>query len=34
MARLQKLREDGPSEDAFGWDRLADLKLWMTKKCA
>lgn len=34
MERLAKLREEGPSDEAFGWERLSDLKLWMTKKCA
>jgi len=34
MGRLAKLRSEGPSDEAFGWERLADLKLWMTKKCA
>ncbi len=32
--RLEKLRNDGPSDEAFGWERLADLKLWMSKRCA
>lgn len=34
FSRLDMLRNDGPSDEAFGWERLADLKLWMTKKCA
>lgn len=34
MARLARLREEGPSDEAFGWDRVADLKLWFAKKCA
>lgn len=32
--RLQRLRTDGPTDDAFGWERLENLKLWMTKQCA
>ncbi len=34
FSRLDMLRNDGPSDEAFGWERLGDLKLWMTKKCA
>ncbi|MEM9168649.1 MAG: DUF3291 domain-containing protein [Pseudomonadota bacterium] len=34
MARLDRLVTDGPSEDAFGWERIADLKLWLKKHCA
>jgi len=34
FARLEMLRTDGPSDQAFGWERLADLKLWMSKRCA
>lgn len=32
--RLEKLRADGPTDEAFGWERLEKLKLWMTKQCA
>ncbi len=32
--KLEKLRADGPTDDAFGWERLEKLKLWMTKQCA
>lgn len=34
FARLEKLRAAGPSDEAFGWECLADLKLWMKKRCA
>ncbi len=32
--RLEQLRAEGPTDDAFGWERLEKLKLWMTKQCA
>ncbi|MEQ8177000.1 MAG: DUF3291 domain-containing protein [Amphiplicatus sp.] len=34
LSRLDKLTEEGPSDEAFGWERLAELKLWMSKRCA
>ncbi len=34
LARLARLTGEGPSDDAFGWERLAELKLWMKKRCA
>jgi hypothetical protein len=34
MARLQHLTAHGPSAHAFGWESLADVKLWMSKRCA
>jgi hypothetical protein len=34
MARLKQLSEQGPSEAAFGWESLPNIKLWMSKRCA
>jgi heme-degrading monooxygenase HmoA len=34
LARLDRLNKDGPSDEAFGWERLTNLKLWMSKRCA
>ncbi len=34
LSRLDRLTKDGPSDEAFGWERLADLKLWISKRCA
>lgn len=34
LARLDLLTREGASDEAFGWERLADLKLWMQKRCA
>ncbi len=34
LARLGRLQEEGPSDEAFGWERLSNLKLWMQKQCA
>lgn len=34
MARLAKLAAVGPSADAFGWESLPNIKLWMSKRCA
>lgn len=34
LARLDLLRSSGPSEDAFGWESLANIKLWMSQRCA
>jgi len=33
MERLTALRRDGSSEDAFGWEGLPHLKVWMEKQC-
>lgn len=33
FARLQRLREQGPSLHAFGWAELSGADLWQTKKC-
>ncbi len=34
LVRLDRLNKDGPSDEAFGWERLTNLKLWMSKRCA
>ncbi len=34
MARLAHLIAHGPSDHAFGWESLANIKLWMSKRCA
>jgi Domain of unknown function (DUF3291) len=34
MAKLDSLRRDGPSADAFGWESLPQIKLWMQQQCA
>ena len=31
LARLAWLREEGPSEDGFGWDNLAGIRAWQTE---
>lgn len=33
LARLTLLREQGPSEMAFGWDWLKEARLWREKSC-
>lgn len=33
LARLQHLRAHGSSAYAFGWDHLAHLQAWLTKRC-
>ncbi len=33
-ARLAKLTLQGPSDQAFGWERLPNIKLWMSRRCA
>ncbi len=33
VERLEHLKAHGPSDYAFGWDRLADAKLWKTQRC-
>jgi hypothetical protein len=32
VARLKRLKAQGPSEQAFGWESLADAKLWKTQR--
>lgn len=34
MARLAHLTAHGPSDRAFGWESLPNVKLWMSKRCA
>ncbi len=34
MARLAQLTAHGPSETAFGWESLPNIRLWMSKRCA
>lgn len=33
-ARLTHLTRFGPSDHAYGWGRMENLKLWMKKRCA
>ena len=34
LARLAHLTQHGPSEHAFGWESLPNIKLWMSQRCA
>ena len=34
MARLDDLRANGPSERAFGWESLTNIRLWKRQRCA
>ncbi len=34
MKKLEQLRENGPSEDAFGWAELPGVELFKSKQCA
>ena len=34
VERLQSLRQDGPSDVAFGWESLPSAQLWKTSRCA
>jgi hypothetical protein len=34
LAKLEHLRTSGPSDDAFGWESLPNLRLWMSQRCA
>jgi hypothetical protein len=34
VERLQSLRQDGPSDIAFGWESLPSAQLWKTSRCA
>jgi hypothetical protein len=34
LERLEHLRNQGPSDHAFGWESLPNIKLWMSKRCA
>jgi Domain of unknown function (DUF3291) len=33
MARLQHLRDHGPSTTSFGWESLPNVKLWQESRC-
>ena len=33
MARLRHLTQHGESDDAFGWRRLPNVRLWMERRC-
>jgi hypothetical protein len=33
LARLQHLRDNGPSDTAFGWDSLPNVALWQKSRC-
>ena len=33
VARLDRLKAHGPSDEAFGWDRLNDARHWRTARC-
>lgn len=33
LERLEMLRRDGSSDDAFGWQDLPHLRAWMEKRC-
>jgi hypothetical protein len=34
LARLEHLATHGPSDHAFGWESLPNIKLWMGQRCA
>jgi hypothetical protein len=34
VERLEHLRRNGPSDYAFGWERLPAAQLWKTAQCA
>lgn len=34
LDRLAHLRQHGSSEEAFGWEGLPNIKLWMAQRCA
>ena len=34
VARWTKLRDEGPSADAFGWEGAAQAELWKSARCA
>lgn len=31
--KLDFYQKNGPTDDAFGWDKLTNLKTWMNKQC-
>lgn len=34
LDRLEALRREGPTEDAFGWESLEGARIWRDKRCA
>jgi uncharacterized protein DUF3291 len=34
LARLDHLTRHRPSDHAFGWENLPNVKLWMSQRCA
>lgn len=34
LARLDLLRRNGDSDDAFGWSHLVEARMWQTRQCA
>lgn len=34
LNRLELLRKNGPSEEAFGWESLPNIQLWKSQRCA
>ena len=34
LARLDHLRDNGPSDHAFGWAHLGETTLWRQRNCA
>jgi hypothetical protein len=34
LARLDRLTRHGPSDQAFGWESLPNVRLWMQQRCA
>ena len=34
LERLSHLTQHGPSDHAFGWESLPNIKLWMNQRCA
>ena len=34
LDRLQELNANGPSERAFGWESLPNVRLWEKQRCA
>jgi hypothetical protein len=33
VARLERLKAQGPDDEAFGWDRIPAAQLWKTARC-
>jgi len=34
LSRLAQLRAHGPGPEAFGWESLPNIRLWMSQRCA